>query len=173
MQGQRAVRRAVESEEGGGSFQREVISHSWPPFLFEHLPAAGKNHISLLCDVAWEKLLKVRITVVFLDRCCPPLCLPSCSCLVLHLLKERSLHQGMPYFKNCAWLFVTLSFCKCVSCFSGVGAAVAPGAQSSFRDQMCCDAGMGRGPRRPRWCLLLRLCCTWPGLLLSWRFSSV
>lgn len=105
VQGERAVRRAGESEEGGKSFQREVIGCSWPPFLFEHLPAAVKICISLLCDVAWEKLLKVRITVVFLDRCCPPLlCLPSCSCLVLHLLKKRSLHQGMPYFKNCAWL---------------------------------------------------------------------
>ena len=54
LQGERAVRRAVESEKGGKSFQTEVIGCSWPRFLFEHLPVAGKKRISL-CDVAWGK----------------------------------------------------------------------------------------------------------------------
>lgn len=41
--------------------------------------ASGREKlcISLSCDVAQEKWLKVRITVVFLDKCCRPLlCLP-------------------------------------------------------------------------------------------------
>lgn len=85
--------------------------------------------------------------------------------------KESATRDAL--FQELCLVIVMLSFCKSVSCFSGVGAAVAPGDQSFFRDQMRCDPGMGRGPRRPRWCLLLRLCCTWPGLLLSWRLSSV
>lgn len=53
----------------------------------------GKLSVPFRCDAAQEKLLKVRNTVVFLDRCCPALlCLPSHSCLVLHSLEERSLY---------------------------------------------------------------------------------
>ena len=70
VQRESAVRRAAESQVGSFSEGR-VICCFWPWFLFKHLPAARKT-ISLSCNAAQEKLMKVRITVVFLDRCCPP-----------------------------------------------------------------------------------------------------
>lgn len=65
--------------------------------------ASGRENLCILlsCDAGQEKLLKVRITIVFLDRYCHLLLFPSPSCLVHHLLKERSLHQVVPSVKHC------------------------------------------------------------------------
>lgn len=73
--------RAVSSQ--GSCFSKErVICCSWP---------FASGNISLSCDAAQEKLPKVRIATVYLDRCSWHLfCLPSHSCLLLHLLKEES-----------------------------------------------------------------------------------
>lgn len=102
VQRESAVRRARESQGGFFSEERVICILS---VVFVQALASGREKLctSLSCDVAQEKLLKARITFVFLDRCCPPfLCLPSRSCLVLYSLKERSLHRQMPYVKQCS-----------------------------------------------------------------------
>lgn len=78
--------------------------------------------------------------------------------------KESATRDAL--FQELCLVIVMLSFCKSVSCFSGVGAAVAPGDQSFFRDQMRCDPGMGRGPRRPTLVLAAS-----PLLHLAWAFA--
>lgn len=87
--------RAINSQ--GSCFSRErVMCCSWP-----FASGKDKHSISLSCDAGQEKLPKVRIAIVYLDRCsCPLLCLPSRSCLVLHLLKEVSAPR-MCYLKCC------------------------------------------------------------------------
>lgn len=73
--------RVVNSQDS--CFSKERVICFWP-----FASGRDKHNISLSCDAAQEKLLKVRIAIVYLDRCsCPLLCLPSHSCLVLHLLK--------------------------------------------------------------------------------------
>lgn len=122
-----ADRRAVNSQ--GSCFSKErVICCSWP-----FATGREKHNISLSCDVAQEELPKVRIAVVYLDRSsCPLLCLPSHSCLIVHLLKEESApRDALPQ----AVLLVMSPFsCKSMSCFSRVEAVFASGVQSFFMD---------------------------------------
>lgn len=119
--------RAVNSQ--GSCFSKgRVICCSWP-----FASGREKRAISLSCDAAQEKLPKVRISIVYRDRCsCPLLCLPSHSCLILHLPKEESAPRDA---LTQVLLTVMLPFsCKSVPCFSKVEAVFAAGVQSFFMD---------------------------------------
>lgn len=101
---------------------------------------------------------------------CHLFCLPSHSCLLLHLLKEESAPRDT---LSQELLVVMLpSSCRSVSCFSRVEAVFASGVQYFFYG-LDIAGGMGRGARWQWQHLLLHACCTWPGLLLFWSLSSV
>lgn len=69
-----------------------------------HLPVAGENTISLTCDVAQGKLPKVRIAIVYLDRCSLVLFSAFHPTPALYFICWRkSLHWGIPYLKHCSW----------------------------------------------------------------------